>query len=365
MNRCERVRIELEALRSGELLPADEVQVRAHLEECRECAEEAAGLSSLGARVSQGLKGWVDAGRVPPLVALQIEATIRPRRLWWTRLGVPAGVAAAAVLLMAAALYSRPEWGQQLAAAPVVGGLFQTFLGHTLEEYQWRNRTGSELPAEPPVRVVDVGRTVTVHGVTLLLDRVEFGPEQTKVEYRLEGGGFRLGPASDLTLVQPVLSGPSGTVAFRNAAAQRKGDVYHFNAFFDAVSPDVLLSFQIDQLPQPAAGGPRWEVGPDRLAKPSASFRGMTVVLTAWTQVGNRATATVEWASGEVVRFTGWTARDASGKLYPVKETGGAPRDGRRSQTITIEVPDSVSLILEAETHDVIKSGPWQITIGK
>lgn len=363
MNRCERIRSELEALRNGELLPADEAPVRAHLEECQLCAEAAADLSALGTRLSQGLKEWADAGRVPPMLALQIEAAIRPGRPWWARLAVPAGISVAAALLMVVALYTKPEWGQQLAAAPVVGGLFQTFLGHSLEEYQWRNRMGTE-PAEPPLHVLEVGQAVTAHGVMLWVDRVEYGPDHTKVVYRLEGGEFRLGAASDLNLLQPVLSSPSGPVAFRNATAQRKGEAYHFNVFFDQVSKGQRLTFRIDQLPRLVLGGPRWDLGPDRLASPSTTFGSTAVVLGAWTQVGNRATVTVEWPAGEVVRFTAWTARDASGKSYPVTETGVALVQGRRTQTIAIEAPDNVGLVLEAEAHDVTQPGPWEVTFG-
>lgn len=273
MNMCSRVQTDLEQLRTGELLPEEESTVRAHLQECATCAKEAVLLEAFGERISKGLREWVEAGTVPPMLAAQIESSIKlesraERRRGgapWLRWRLPLGVAAAAVLLVVVATSVGSELTQQLAAAGGVGGLFQTFLGRSLED---RHGTPEVDPSEPPVvRAVPVNKLAEMLGITVQVDRAEFGADQTKMEYRIRGEGFQLPNGSNLALLEPVLSNAGGRVPFRNLTVQQQGDDYVFQAYFDPVAAGGKWTFRIDQVPRTGDGsapssqvaGP-WEV---------------------------------------------------------------------------------------------------------
>lgn len=263
MSECAQVQAELEQLRTGELPSEAESTVRAHLQECPLCAKEAILLEAFGDRISKGLREWVEAGTVPPMLAAQIEASIRveskPQRGRWARWRVPLGVAAAAVLMVAVTASMGSEWSQQLAAAGGVGGLFQTFLGRPMEDRFVQVEVG---PSDP-VHNMFVNKTAERHGMTVRVEAVEYDSNQTKVAYSISGDGFQLDGSPDLSRLMPILLDGQTPVPFRNVTVQQQDGAYLFQAFFDPVGETNDLTFRIDQLPRGGQGaGAQYEQGP-------------------------------------------------------------------------------------------------------
>jgi hypothetical protein len=271
---------------------------------------------------------------------------------------MPAGVAAAAAAVLVGVILLRPDWGEQLTATPVIGGWIQTFLGGTVKEEPGE---GADLE-QPPVRVVAVDRRTEALGVVLQVDLVELHQDHTRVEYRLQGEPFRLEGAVDLTWLQPSLIGPHGPVPFRSSTAQRRGDIYLLNAFFDPVPEADSLTFRIDRLPLRTAGGPGWKVGTERLERAETSFQGGTVRIVAWSQQGETALIRLEWADAAIVRFSDWQAVGADGRRYLVQEGASVAAGDRLTQTLRAEVPAGGAVTLEAGAHDRVTQGPWVVT---
>lgn len=228
---CDQVRQDLVAYLNDEL-PAQNMQsIAAHLTACPACAEEASTLRQMCQRLTEGLRTWVEQGGCPPEVerqirwALQAEAEadrMHARTITWRTIGTAAAAVAAAVLLV---------------TITPVGGLI-------------RNITASvgqtEVVGNPRAEVRPVGQSLTMNGISVEVNEVQFTAQETRVLYEVENAGGV--SVDELQAVQLFAGGAPLTLISSPMVKPASGGAVQITATFGAAQAGQPVTLRIERI---------------------------------------------------------------------------------------------------------------------
>lgn len=175
---CDQVKHELVPFIQGELPVSSREQVSAHIALCPACAEEATVVKDLCGRVSRGLHAWVDTGDCPHDLETHLRLAVRHeashtrsvRHGHWRAVATAAAAVAVGIVLVTAT-----PMRSALVGLPVVGGLARLFGSDVTDTIG----SGGE-------RVV-LSQSASASGVTVTVDAITYGADQTVVELTVSG----------------------------------------------------------------------------------------------------------------------------------------------------------------------------------
>lgn len=360
---CERIRRELPAFVRGDLPPRERAEIEDHLSTCPLCTEEAVAMKGLGETIQHGLKQWVDAGECPPAVVARIEVHIRSavRRPWWRTWQSSAGLVAAAAAVFLVLLGARPEYAEQMASVPLLGSLAAQFITPDLN-VQVAALSTESVVQQKPRRVIDLDVSGTKDGVILTLQKVEIADAFTRLLYVVRGTTLDKQVAA--TAYEPQLSGPNGAIRLRSYSATQRKDYIQFAAYFDPIPAGQVLTLSLSGIPVTAAEPVGWTINQDQAETANGHPDALGAVMVAWVRQENRVLATIQWPEGRALHLTGWSATDAGGKSYPLREYGRpVTANGIRIEQLVVDVPPGIHR-LTLTAGQVVRHAPgsWQVS---